>query len=49
MASENQRHLDEENKKYAANFDKGGLPIPPAKKYLIGQNTPPPVPSPHFL
>lgn len=36
MASENQKHLDEENAKYAASFDKGDLPIPPAKKYLIG-------------
>ena len=40
MASENQKHLDEENRKWAANFDKGDLPIPPAKKYLIGQDPP---------
>lgn len=36
MSSENQRHLVEENGKYAASFDKGDLSIPPTKKYLIG-------------
>lgn len=48
MATENQQHLKQENEKYAANFDKGGLPIPPAKKYLIGTSpfpqTAPPMP-----
>ena len=34
-----QKNLVEKNAEYSAGFKHGDLPIPPAKKYLVGQCT----------
>jgi hypothetical protein len=36
MATENVQNLKIENAKYAHAFQSGSLPLPPAKKYLVG-------------
>jgi hypothetical protein len=36
MASEIQKHIEQHNADYVKNFSYGKLPLPPAKKYLVG-------------
>jgi carbonic anhydrase len=38
MATDNLKNLVSSNEKYASTFDKGDLALPPAKKYLVGED-----------
>ena len=38
MTTPVQENLVRENEKYAAEFDKGHLPLPPARHYTVGQS-----------
>ena len=37
QATQNIDNLISRNAKYVSNFDKGDLPIPPAKKFLVSE------------
>lgn len=39
MATPIQENLVQSNKDYAASFTKGGLALPPAKKYAVGKSS----------
>ena len=43
MATSIQQNLVSKNKDYVSSFDQGGLALPPAKKYVVGE------PDPQFL
>lgn len=40
MAAAIQKYLIEKNAEYASKFTEGHLPLPPAKKYVVGMSSP---------